>query len=120
MPGLELSPLLIVSSVYAFLLLLYFGLRPLLRSPGSMKMVVHKELCNGCGNCVVNCPPNALRSSDVTGGKGPTNGEVVMDIKDGIALEFNINACERVANPGDAPCKLCIDACPLDAIDFTY
>lgn len=116
---MELSPILIVVSVYVFLLLLYVKLRPLFKSPKD-KLVVYKELCNGCGNCVIACPPNALSNSNVSGGKGPTNGEVVMDIKDGIALEFNMNICERVVNPKAEPCKLCINACPLDAIDFTY
>jgi ferredoxin len=43
-----------------------------------------------------------------------------MDIEDGIALEFNMNICERATNLKEEPCKLCIDSCPLDAIDFTY
>lgn len=114
------SPLLIVVLVYGLLLLLYVKLRPFFKGARSTRMVVYKELCNGCGNCVIVCPPNALSSPNVSGGKGPSNGGVVMDIKDGIALEFNIDICERVANPGAEPCKLCIDACPLNAIDFTY
>lgn len=113
------SPLLIVAVVYGLLLLLYVKLRPFFKGAGK-KMVVYKELCNGCGNCVIVCPPNALSSSNVRGGKGPSNGRVVMDIKDGVALELDINLCERERNPEAEPCKLCIDACPLDAIDFTY
>ena len=120
MLALELSPLLIVVTVYIFLLVLYVKLGPFLKGSKNIKMVVYKELCNGCGNCVIACPPNALTNSNVSGGKGLSNGEVVMDIEDGIALEFNMNICERAANLKEEPCKLCIDSCPLDAIDFTY
>lgn len=116
---MELSPLIAVVAIYLFILLAYLRLSPLLRSRQT-RMVVYKELCNGCGNCVIVCPPNALRSLDVRGGKGPREGAVVMDIRDGIVLEFDINKCLRVAEPKKEPCRLCIDACPLNAIEFTY
>jgi 4Fe-4S ferredoxin len=114
------SALIIVVAVYTFLFLLYIKLRPFLAGARKPKMVIYEDLCNGCGNCVVVCPSNALKSSNVSGGKGPNNGEVVMDVRGGIPLEINIDACLRVSDPNGEPCKLCIDACPLDAIDFTY
>lgn len=116
---MDLLTLIIVVSVYLLLLVLYTRLRPLMKPPRN-RMIIYSDLCNGCGNCVVVCPVNALRSNEVKGGKGPRDWEVVMKIEDGKALEFNMNLCERVTKPGEKPCRLCIDACPLDAIDFTY
>ncbi len=120
MINLNLPPLVIVISIYAFLSMLYVKLVPFLNGSRQVKMVVYEEFCNGCGNCVIACPSNALISTNVSGGKGPLNGEVVMEIEDGRALEFNMNFCERVTKPNVEPCKICLDSCPLDAIDFTY
>lgn len=111
---------MIVASVYVFLVMLYARYRPFFNGAGNTRMVIYEELCNGCGNCVIVCPSNALRSTEASGGKGSMEGMLVMDISDGNALEFNINLCERVTKPNGEPCKLCYAACPLDAIDFTY
>lgn len=115
---MDIPTILIVALVYVLLLLVFTRLRELMKPPMS-RMIIYKDLCNGCGNCVVVCPVNALRT-EVKGGKGPENWEVVMKIENGVAIEFNMKLCERVTKPGEEPCRLCIDACPLNAIDFTY
>lgn len=116
---MNISPILIVAAVYVFIMLLYIRLRPLFNVPKE-RMVIYRDLCNGCGNCVIACPVNALRSAAVKGGKGQGEWEMVMDVKDGAVLEFNMSLCERVTKPDEEPCRLCIDACPLNAIEFTY
>ena len=110
-----MSPLLAVLLVYLVLFLTYKKLWPSFRRERG-KPVVYRELCNGCGNCVIVCPPNALTSKAIMGGKG--NGAQVIDIENGVAVEADLEKCERWKEKD--PCKLCIEACPLNAIDFTY
>ena len=86
------------------------------------KLVIHKKLCNGCGNCVINCPPNLACSIEASGGKGPTTQDVVLKMTDGIVIDNNLHSCRRFEeDESDAEseaCRLCIDACPLRAIEF--
>lgn len=84
-----------------------------------IRLVIYGDLCNGCGNCVIVCPPNASCSLEASGGKGPLSEEVVMDIGDGVVVEVNIAACRRADEDVESePCRLCIDACPFKAIEF--
>ncbi|MBM4240620.1 MAG: 4Fe-4S dicluster domain-containing protein [Euryarchaeota archaeon] len=72
-------------------------------------LVVHPELCHGCGNCVVSCPVNALRSSEIAGGKGPTDDvEIIMIVEDGEINLRNSDLCGK--------CGTCVETCPVDAI----
>ncbi|MEE8168255.1 MAG: (Fe-S)-binding protein [Candidatus Hydrothermarchaeales archaeon] len=83
------------------------------------RLVIYGDLCNGCGNCVIVCPPNASCSLEASGGKGPLSEEVVMDIGDGVVVEVNIDACRRAGEDVESePCRLCIDVCPFKAIEF--
>jgi 4Fe-4S ferredoxin len=85
------------------------------------QLVIHEKLCNGCGNCVVNCPPNMSCSLEASGGKGPRSGCVVLKMKNGVVEEVNLRSCRRFEEGGKAdsePCRLCIDVCPFKAIEF--
>jgi 4Fe-4S ferredoxin len=83
------------------------------------KLVVHEELCNGCGNCIVACPPNVSVSLDVSGGKGPETEEVIMKIRGGKLEVVNLRMCRRFEEDVDTrPCSVCIDSCPTKAIEF--
>ncbi len=83
------------------------------------KLVIHGDLCNGCGNCVIVCPPNASCSLNASGGKGPLTEEVVINIGDGVVVEINLASCRRsIEDMESKPCRLCIDACPFKAIEF--
>lgn len=104
--------------IYSFFFLVYYALSKSSRS--KISMVVHGSLCNGCGNCIVVCPPNAERSANVGGGKGPLNGEVIMKVSRGIVTELSMDACYRSKNGRSELCMLCINACPLGAIEFTH
>lgn len=102
--------------VYSFFLLVYYILSK--SSANKISMVVHGSLCNGCGNCIVVCPPNAEMSA--RGGKGALSEDAIMEVSRGIVAELNINACHRSKNGRGELCMLCIEACPLGAIEFTY
>ncbi|MEE8403741.1 MAG: (Fe-S)-binding protein [Candidatus Hydrothermarchaeaceae archaeon] len=83
------------------------------------KMVIDEELCNGCGNCVISCPPNVSVSLDASGGKGPKTEEVIMKIKDGKVVIGNIKMCRRFEDDVDTrPCNVCVESCPKEAIEF--
>lgn len=86
------------------------------------KLVINEALCNGCGNCVIVCPPNASKSIEATGGKGPSTNEVVLKMKNGVVMGMDLRSCRRFEEPSAEvkaePCRLCIDACPFRAIDF--
>lgn len=72
-------------------------------------LVVYRELCHGCGNCVVSCPVNSLNSPEVAGGKGPTDDvDLIMIVEDGRVNLKNVNLCGK--------CGTCVESCPVDAI----
>lgn len=85
------------------------------------KLVIYENSCNGCGNCVIVCPPNLACSLEAAGGKGPTSDEVVMKMKNGVVIEMKLHSCRRFEEKGEGkaePCVLCIEACPFEAIEF--
>lgn len=74
-----------------------------------VELVAHRELCHGCGNCVVACPVNASKSSEIAGGKGPSEDiEPVILVEDGAIALKNPELCKK--------CATCIKACPVGAI----
>lgn len=83
------------------------------------KMVINENLCDGCGNCVISCPPNVAVSLDASGGKGPKGEEVIMKIRNGRVVVKNLKMCRRYEDDVDTrPCNICMESCPRDAIDF--
>ncbi|MFQ6105454.1 MAG: (Fe-S)-binding protein [Candidatus Hydrothermarchaeaceae archaeon] len=83
-------------------------------------LVIHENACNGCGNCVIVCPPNIACSMEATGGKGPSSKDVVLKMRNGVVIEVNLHSCKRFEEEeeGSSPCRLCIDSCPFEAIEF--
>ncbi|MBI5680391.1 MAG: 4Fe-4S binding protein [Methanobacterium sp.] len=75
----------------------------------AIKLVAHRELCHGCGNCVVACPVNASKSTEIAGGKG-TSGDVepVILVDDGAIKINRSKECKE--------CATCVKACPVGAI----
>jgi 4Fe-4S ferredoxin len=75
----------------------------------SIELVTYPELCHGCGNCVVTCPVNALRSPEVAGGKGPTDEvDLIMEVEDGSIELKRTELCGK--------CGACARSCPVSAI----
>ncbi len=85
---------------------------------GETGMIVHTELCTGCGNCVVACPVDV--ANDPRGaaiGLAPTNDKVIFRVIDGKVVASNIKECRRFGK-NKVLCYACIDPCPTGAIEF--
>ena len=81
-------------------------------------LIVHDELCFGCGNCVVACPVNVANDPYGVGiGKGPTNEKVILKVVNKTVVPFNIETCRRFGK-GGILCDACIVTCPSKAIEF--
>lgn len=72
------------------------------------KILIDKNKCIGCANCVVACPHSA--SISARSGHGFGGGENKIRVVDGIA-EFK-GRCSG--------CGICLIACPVDAIRIVY
>ena len=81
-------------------------------------LIVHEELCSGCGNCVVACPVDVANDPYGSGrGFGPTNDKVIFRVVDGKVKAANIQECRRFGKDRIL-CSACIDPCPTEAIEF--
>lgn len=81
-------------------------------------LIVHDELCSGCGNCVVACPVDVANDPHGCGsGLGPTNEKVIFRVVDGKVKAANIKECRRFGKDRIL-CRACIDPCPTEAIEF--
>lgn len=81
-------------------------------------MIVHTELCTGCGNCVVACPVDVANDPKGAGtGRAPTNDKVIFKIIDGKVMALNTKECRRFGK-NRVLCYACIDPCPTGAIEF--
>lgn len=92
-------------------------LKPL-EGAGETGLIIHEELCSGCGNCVVACPVNVANDPHGSGrGFGPTNEKVIFRVVDGKVKAANIMECRRFGKDRIL-CMACIDPCPTEAIEF--
>ena len=113
--------------------------RPLFRPPGALPEAAFLETCHRCGNCVKNCPANAIFPLETlqpdlanTPYIDPEEQPCVIcdslacmyvcpsgalqpvyaeDIKIGIAV-FSADTCLRTK---DVDCTYCVDTCPIGA-----
>ncbi|AKB77900.1 Tungsten-containing formylmethanofuran dehydrogenase 2 subunit G [Methanosarcina horonobensis HB-1 = JCM 15518] len=82
-------------------------------------LIVHEDLCFGCGNCVVACPPNVANDPyGVGSGNAPRNAnKLVLVVEDGIVKAQNLGECRRFGK-NKILCNGCIVTCPVEAIEF--
>lgn len=81
-------------------------------------LIVHTELCTGCGNCVVACPVDVANDPGGAGiGCAPTNDRVIFKVVGGKVTASNIKECRRFGK-NRVLCYACIDPCPTGAIEF--
>ncbi|MBP2029621.1 4Fe-4S ferredoxin [Methanohalophilus levihalophilus] len=93
-------------------------LLPPTESASETGMIVHTELCTGCGNCVVACPVNVAEDPHGAGsGKAPTSDKIILKVEDGVVKLSNVESCRRFG-PKGRPCTGCIATCPTKAIEF--
>ncbi|BDC36066.1 (Fe-S)-binding protein [Candidatus Methanoliparum sp. LAM-1] len=81
-------------------------------------LVIHEDLCFGCGNCVVACPVNV--AEDPKGcaiGKGASSDKVILKVENGKVKAQNIERCRRFGEH-KILCNACITPCPTKAIEF--
>lgn len=119
--------------------------RVILRPPGALPETEFLEKCHRCGNCVKNCPANAIqplqtRNPDLANTpyidpeeqpcvicdslacmyvcpSGALQTVFAEDIRIGLAV-FNVETCLRSKS---VDCSYCVDTCPIgeDAIKFS-
>lgn len=82
-------------------------------------LIVHEELCFGCGNCVVACPVNVANDPyGVGSGNAPKDEKkLILSIEDGIVRAKNVDECRRFGK-NKILCTGCIVTCPVEAIEF--
>ena len=82
-------------------------------------ITLDRDLCTGCGNCVVACPPNARVCESCKGGRGPSpeNERVIFRVIDSKAEIKNLKICRRY-EPPITNCRICEMFCPTRAIEI--
>ncbi len=79
-------------------------------------ILLDTEICNGCGNCVIVCPPNVRVNPSSRLGDGAENPDnSLFVVYDGVARISNIEHCRRY-EPPITQCNVCEVFCPTDAI----
>ncbi|NVM28921.1 MAG: 4Fe-4S binding protein [Candidatus Helarchaeota archaeon] len=82
-------------------------------------LTLDRNLCTGCGNCVVSCPPNARVCEECKkgGGPSPDNEKVIFRVIDSKAEIINLKICRRY-EPPITNCRICETFCPTRAIEI--
>jgi len=82
-------------------------------------LIVHEDLCFGCGNCVVACPVNVANDPyGVGSGNAPKNtSKLILAIEEDIVKAQNVDECRRFGR-NKILCNGCIVTCPVEAIEF--
>ena len=81
-------------------------------------LIIHEELCFGCGNCVVACPVNVANDPHGAAvGLAPSSDKVILRVLNGVVVATNVHECRRLGKD-KILCDVCIVTCPSKAIEF--
>jgi len=70
------------------------------------RVKIDKDLCIGCGNCIVACPNSASLSAKAGHGVGDSENKVRVV---GAIAEFDVPC---------SGCGICLEVCPLGAVEI--
>lgn len=74
------------------------------------EVVIHTDKCQGCGNCVVICPPNSDFNPESGLGFGPNGTQVLLKVVKGQIAVINPKLCNG--------CGACLHVCANKAIEI--
>ncbi|MFX0102842.1 MAG: (Fe-S)-binding protein [Candidatus Hodarchaeota archaeon] len=86
-------------------------------------IVLHEDMCDGCGVCVIACPVNPRFSTECLSGKAPMvplPREIIYALEDGKSRIINIENCRRYTkeHTRNRNCRVCEIYCPRHAIEI--
>jgi len=80
-------------------------------------LLLEKEICNGCGDCVIACTkilPRVFHHGTVFSRQNVRDIPPVFQVINGVVEIINWPSCKRVRER--LPCRVCEDKCPFGAI----
>jgi len=88
---------------------------------GVTGLIIHKEKCNGCGDCVVLCAEAITAVADHMVGVDyrqiDEEAPPVLRVVDGVVKVITWGGCKRCAEPPTA-CRICEEKCPFGALEL--
>ena len=80
-------------------------------------MIIHRDLCTGCGDCVAVCTYALSTTGKVGYLKKREPTDPVLQIVDGVVRVINAEACKRCMDEPEL-CTVCQSKCVFQALDL--
>ncbi|MEW6034003.1 MAG: 4Fe-4S binding protein [Chloroflexota bacterium] len=92
----------------------YFGVEASVEKTG---LLIDKERCIGCGDCVLTCQKCQGMIMYGTGVVIPRDVPSVLQVLDGVVNVVNWDSCKRCMDPPEY-CRVCEERCPTGALEL--